>query len=266
MENNLHYDTSHMQVLSSSLFLRKTWRDFLDYTQSDFPVYVVILGKLQTVDQMIRLMPSRFTACWFLAAKSRASKSRIEKTMLESPYTRCTFNFSLLSTRHHQMAQFSPVQQKVEFNNVSHGTREKIIHCMRVWWEVGSCSVAEGSATVKPFQVASNSSICLMNNQTPVSFTFVDLSSCVTSYPPISFWFNLSIPLFVSAVILLSFQHILSFPFISSAHIQVLYLHRYCRRIVTRTTVICRAECVKMSRTTLGHMDNGPPLAVTKAV
>lgn len=59
----------------------------------------------------------------------------------------------------------------------------------------------------EPFKSLSIS-LRLMNNQTSVSSTFVHLSSRIISYLPISFLFNLSIPLIVSALILFFFHHI----------------------------------------------------------
>lgn len=78
-----------------------------------------------------------------------------------------------------------------------------------------------------------------MNNQTSVSFAFVDLSSCIISYPSISFSFNLSIPPFVSGLILFCFHHIplflssLLLSFVFFLFSLLVYYHCNCNQAVT---------------------------------
>lgn len=79
-----------------------------------------------------------------------------------------------------------------------------------------------------------------MNNQTSVSSAFVNLSSRIISYPPISFSFNLSLHLFLCAVILFFFHYLplflsfllLTFVFMLSAWfcISAATVIRRCRR------------------------------------
>lgn len=79
-----------------------------------------------------------------------------------------------------------------------------------------------------------------MNNQTSVSSAFVNLSPCIISYPPISFSFNLSVHLFLCALILFFFHYLplflssllLTFVFMLSAWscISAATVIRPCRR------------------------------------
>lgn len=79
-----------------------------------------------------------------------------------------------------------------------------------------------------------------MNNQTSVSSAFVNLSPRIISYPPISFSFNLSVHLFLCALILFFFHYLplllssllLTFVFMLSAWscISAATVIRQCRR------------------------------------
>lgn len=85
-----------------------------------------------------------------------------------------------------------------------------------------------------------------INNQTSVCFTFVDLSSHVASCPPISFSFNLSIPLFVSASNPVSLSpHLSHILLLSSLHLTIAIT-------LFEATVVSLAKSVFVSHTNTG--------------